>query len=31
MAQKILGWTATTPLSETLASAWRWQQKITNK
>lgn len=28
-AEQILGWRAVVPLHETLASAWRWQQKIT--
>jgi len=27
-AEKILKWRANVPLNETLASAWRWQQKI---
>ncbi|MBQ8293961.1 MAG: UDP-glucose 4-epimerase GalE [Alphaproteobacteria bacterium] len=26
-ANRVLGWRANVPLSETLASAWRWQQK----
>ncbi len=28
LAERTLGWRATTPLTDTLASAWRWQKKI---
>lgn len=28
-ANNVLGWTATTPLAETMRNAWRWQQHIT--
>ncbi len=28
LAARILGWRATTPLGETLASAWRWQKRV---
>ena len=27
-AKEVLGWTADTPLEETLANAWRWQQRL---
>ena len=27
-ANEVLGWKATQPLAETLANAWRWQQKL---
>jgi len=27
-ANKVLGWKASTPLKETLANAWHWQQKL---
>lgn len=30
-ANSVLGWTASTPLSETLANAWRWQMKLREK
>lgn len=28
LAERVLGWTAITPLSDTLMSAWRWQQRL---
>ncbi len=28
MAERILGWRAIVPLNETLASAWRWQKRV---
>ena len=31
LAEQILGWRATTPLTDTLASAWRWQQKASKE
>ena len=27
-ANKVLGWTAQTPISDTMASAWKWQEKL---
>ena len=31
LAERILGWRAETPISETLKSAWRWQENLGNK
>ena len=31
LAYRVLGWRAETPLQDTLASAWRWQEKLNNK
>ena len=31
LAERVLGWVAKTPVSETLASAWRWQQSLSDK
>jgi UDP-glucose 4-epimerase len=31
LAMRVLGWTAKTPISETLASAWRWQVGLSKK
>lgn len=31
VAERVLGWRATTALTDTLASAWRWQQKASEK
>lgn len=31
LAERVLGWRATTALTDTLASAWRWQQKVSEK
>lgn len=31
LAERTLGWRATTSLNDTLASAWRWQQKASTK
>lgn len=30
-ANEVLGWKATTPVDETLLSAWRWQEKLREK
>lgn len=30
-ANNVLGWTAQTPISDTMASAWRWQEKLREK
>lgn len=31
LAHRVLGWCADTPISDTLASAWKWQTKIQKK
>ncbi len=31
LAYRVLGWRAETSLQDTLASAWRWQEKLNNK
>lgn len=31
LAERVLGWRAETPISETLKSAWRWQENLGNK
>ena len=31
LAERTLGWRADTPLADTLASAWRWQQNVIKK
>lgn len=31
LAERVLGWHAETPISETLKSAWRWQENLGNK
>lgn len=31
LAMRVLGWRAETPISETLKSAWRWQEKLAKK
>ena len=27
-ANKVLGWTATTPIEDTMRSAWNWQKRL---